>query len=106
MTVFFSTIITVLLFYFMIRYRRRSPGQIGQDFAGNTMLLETAWIIVPLVIALTFFAWGAKHLLRRGEAAGRRSPILRRRQAVDVEDRASRAASGRSTSCTSRAGKR
>jgi cytochrome c oxidase subunit II len=59
-TVFFSTIITILLFYFMVRYRRRYAGQIGQDFTGNSTLLETAWIVVPLVISLGIFAWGAR----------------------------------------------
>jgi cytochrome c oxidase subunit 2 len=59
-TVFFSTLITVLLFYFMVRYRRKYPGQIGQDFTGNSTLLETAWIVVPLFIALGIFTWGAR----------------------------------------------
>jgi cytochrome c oxidase subunit 2 len=59
-TVFFSALITVLLFYFMVRYRRKYPGQIGQDFTGNSTLLETAWIVVPLVIALGIFTWGAR----------------------------------------------
>src|SRR5882672_4469106 len=59
-TVFFSTVIAVLLFTFMVKYRRRIPGSIGRDLTGNTMLLEAAWIIVPLVIALGIFAWGAR----------------------------------------------
>ena len=59
-TILFSSLIAFFLFYFMIRYRRRVPGQIGQDLTGNTMLLEATWIIVPLVIALTIFAWGAR----------------------------------------------
>jgi cytochrome c oxidase subunit 2 len=59
-TVFFSSLISVLLFYFMVRYRRRYPGQIGQDFTGNSTLLETSWIVVPLLIALGIFFWGAR----------------------------------------------
>jgi len=59
-TAFFSALIGILLFYFMIRYRRGAPGQVGQEHTGNTMLLEAAWIIVPLVISLVIFAWGAK----------------------------------------------
>jgi cytochrome c oxidase subunit 2 len=58
--VVFSTLIAILIFYFMIRYHRRSPNQVGKEEHGNTMILEAAWIIVPLVIALGLFAWGAR----------------------------------------------
>ncbi|HMI82717.1 MAG TPA: cytochrome c oxidase subunit II [Polyangiaceae bacterium] len=60
-TVFFSTLIAVLIFYFMVRYRRTSPTQVGvYQKGGSTGLLESTWIIGPLVIALGFFAWGAR----------------------------------------------
>jgi cytochrome c oxidase subunit 2 len=59
-TIFFSAVIALLLVYFMIRFKRKVAGEIGQEIQGNTMLLEAAWIIVPLVIALGIFAWGAK----------------------------------------------
>jgi cytochrome c oxidase subunit 2 len=61
-TVFFSSVIAVLLFYFMVRYRRSSPNQVGvyMKEGHNTLLLEASWIIVPLFIALGIFAWGAR----------------------------------------------
>ncbi len=59
-TVFFSSLIATLIFYFMIRYRRKSPSQVGIEPRGNTMLLEASWIIVPLVLTLGIFAWGAR----------------------------------------------
>src|SRR4051794_21328447 len=59
-TIFFSSLIAVLIFYFMLRYRRRSPSQVGREQQGNTMLLEAAWIIVPLVLVLAIFTWGAR----------------------------------------------
>jgi cytochrome c oxidase subunit II len=59
-TIFFSSIIAVLIFYFMVRYRRTSPSQVGKELQGNTMMLEAAWIIVPLCLALIIFAWGAR----------------------------------------------
>ena len=59
-TIFFSSIIAFLLFYFMVKYRRRTPGQVGQEMGGNTALLEASWIIVPLIITLVIFTWGAK----------------------------------------------
>ena len=60
-TIFFSTLIGVLIFYFMIRYRRTSPTQVGvYHKGGSTWLLESTWIIGPLLISLGFFAWGAR----------------------------------------------
>jgi cytochrome c oxidase subunit 2 len=59
-TIFFSSLIAILIFYFMIRYRRTSPSQIGREPQGNTMMLEAAWIIVPLALALGIFTWGAR----------------------------------------------
>jgi cytochrome c oxidase subunit 2 len=58
--IFFSTIIAVLVFYFMIRYHRKSPNEVGKEEHGNTMWLEAAWIIVPLFISLVLFGWGAR----------------------------------------------
>ena len=58
--IFFSTLIASLIFYFMVRYHRRSPNQVGRQPQGNTMLLETAWIIVPLILTLAIFTWGAQ----------------------------------------------
>jgi cytochrome c oxidase subunit II len=59
-TIFFSSLIAILIFYFMIRYRRTSPSQVGREPQGNTMMLEAAWIIVPLALALAIFTWGAR----------------------------------------------
>jgi cytochrome c oxidase subunit 2 len=61
-TIFFSTLIAVAIFYFMTRYKRSRPTEVGvyMKEGGGTMVLETAWIIVPLVIALAIFAWGAR----------------------------------------------
>jgi cytochrome c oxidase subunit II len=60
-TVFFSSLIAILIFYFMVRYRRTSPTQVGVYLkGGSTLLLESTWIIGPLVIVLGIFAWGAR----------------------------------------------
>jgi len=60
-TVFFSSLIAALIFYFMVRYRRTSPTQVGVYVkGGSTLLLESTWIIGPLVIALGIFTWGAR----------------------------------------------
>jgi len=56
---FFSLLIAVLVVYFAIRYRRRSEHEIGQS-EKTSMWLEVTWSIIPLVILLVMFTWGAK----------------------------------------------
>jgi cytochrome c oxidase subunit 2 len=61
-TILFSSLIAFFIFYFMVRYKRSSPNQVGlyMKEGHNTMILEATWIIVPLFIALGIFAWGAR----------------------------------------------
>ncbi len=58
LTLFFSVTISVLIIYFAIKYRRRSPLEVPRPVHGS-MILESAWSIIPLLIAMTIFAWGA-----------------------------------------------
>jgi cytochrome c oxidase subunit 2 len=55
---FFSTLIAVLIIYFAVKYRRRSPHEIGAKPQSN-LLLEATWTAVPLFITLIVFVWGA-----------------------------------------------
>jgi cytochrome c oxidase subunit 2 len=55
---FFIVLIAVLLFYFAIRYRRRREDYYPKPIVGSTVL-ETAWTVGPLLLALVMFAWGA-----------------------------------------------
>ncbi len=55
---FFSLLIAVVIFYFFIRYRRRAAGEVG-DRAHGSMVLEVVWSIIPLVITMVLFVWGA-----------------------------------------------
>ena len=57
-TLFFALLISATLIFFVIRYRRRSPYEIPRPVAGSHKL-ETVWTIIPFVIAMTMFAWGA-----------------------------------------------
>jgi cytochrome c oxidase subunit 2 len=59
---FFSLIITVTIVYFAVKYRRRAPDQIGALITGSTNL-ETAWIVIPLILAMVMFGWGASLFL-------------------------------------------
>jgi cytochrome c oxidase subunit II len=55
---FFAVAITAAVIYFFFKYRRKHPGEVGVPIHGD-MRLETAWIVVPLLLALTMFGWGA-----------------------------------------------
>jgi cytochrome c oxidase subunit 2 len=56
--VFFAVAVTVAILFFLYKFRRRGAGEIGVAIHGD-MRLETAWIVVPLLLALVMFAWGA-----------------------------------------------
>ena len=58
-TVFFALLISAVLIFFVIRYRRRTPYEIPRPVAGSHKL-ETIWTIIPFVIAMTMFGWGAQ----------------------------------------------
>ena len=58
-TLFFALLISAVLVFFVIRYRRRTPYEIPRPVAGSHKL-ETIWTIIPFIIAMTMFAWGAR----------------------------------------------
>src|SRR5713101_7956402 len=58
-TVFFTLLISLVIIFFVIRYRRRNPFEIPRPVQGSTKL-ETFWSVIPLLIAMSIFAWGAK----------------------------------------------
>lgn len=63
MSAFFTLLIAVLVVVFALRYRRRTPDQVGARF-DESALLEITWTVIPLVIVLFTFAWGAKVYFR------------------------------------------
>ncbi len=56
--IFFSTLIFVLIVVFAVKYRRRSPGEVGAPIEGN-IPIEIFWSVVPLGITMVMFGWGA-----------------------------------------------
>lgn len=58
-TLFFALLISAILVFFVIRYRRRSPYEIPRPIAGSHKL-ETLWTVIPFIIAMTIFGWGAR----------------------------------------------
>jgi cytochrome c oxidase subunit 2 len=55
---FFSLLIAGLIVYYAVRYRRRTPTEIGASIHGG-MILEITWTVVPLLITMVLFVWGA-----------------------------------------------
>jgi cytochrome c oxidase subunit 2 len=57
-TTFFSLLIAGLIVYYAVKYRRRFPEAVGVRVHGG-MALELTWTIVPMLITMVIFVWGA-----------------------------------------------
>jgi cytochrome c oxidase subunit II len=55
---FFSLLIAGLIVYYAVKYRRRNPDSIGEVIQGG-LVLEITWTVVPLLITMVIFVWGA-----------------------------------------------
>ena len=55
---FFSVLIALSIFFLFIKFRRRRAGEVGSPIHGS-LVLEVAWSIIPFIIAMALFAWGA-----------------------------------------------
>jgi cytochrome c oxidase subunit II len=58
-TAFFTVLIFLLVIFFAIRYRRRPDDVITPALHAN-YTLEIIWSVIPLIIAMSMFVWGAK----------------------------------------------
>src|SRR3954465_5385228 len=56
--VFFSLLIAGLIVYYAIKYHRQRPDAIGATVHGGRAL-ELTGTIVPFLITMIFFVWGA-----------------------------------------------
>ena len=56
---FMSILIATLIVSFAVRYRRRHPDEVGAQVHGG-LLLEIGWTVVPFIITMVIFFWGAK----------------------------------------------
>jgi cytochrome c oxidase subunit 2 len=57
-TIFFMVMVFVPLIYFAIKYRRGSHADRSNPSSGSNVL-ETGWTVLPTVIGLGLFGWGA-----------------------------------------------
>jgi len=62
-SVFFFVLIFAVLVFFSVKYRRSEMGEVVPQVHGN-LALELFWTAVPLVLVLTFFAWGSDLFFR------------------------------------------
>jgi cytochrome c oxidase subunit II len=63
LTIFFGVGLTLAIFYFAVKYRRRHPDQVGKPVAG-AIGLELTWTVIPFIISMGIFAWGAEIYFR------------------------------------------
>jgi cytochrome c oxidase subunit II len=56
---FFTVLVTAIVVYFAVRYRRRRDDEVGADIHGS-LALELTWTIIPFFLAMVMFVWGAK----------------------------------------------
>jgi cytochrome c oxidase subunit II len=54
----FAGLIFLLLFYFAVKYRRRSETEQPLPMVG-ALRLELAWTLIPLALTMVMFLWGA-----------------------------------------------
>jgi cytochrome c oxidase subunit 2 len=57
-SVFFSLLIAGLIVYYAVKFHRRDPAAIGAQVQGG-LALELTWTIVPFLITMVIFVWGA-----------------------------------------------
>jgi len=63
LAVFFTTIVAIGIMWFAIRYRRRSEDEVPVQIEGS-IRLELTWTIIPLILGLGVFVWGALIFVR------------------------------------------
>jgi cytochrome c oxidase subunit 2 len=62
----FTALVTGLLVFFAIKYRRRSADEVPEQIEDSPRL-EVLWTIVPLGLALIVFVWGSTLFLREAQ---------------------------------------
>jgi len=60
---FFTAVIFLIIFYFALRYRRRSEQEQPQQIEGS-IPLEIAWTLIPLGLVVVVFLWGTSLFIR------------------------------------------
>jgi cytochrome c oxidase subunit 2 len=67
LSAFFSLLIAGLIVYYAVKFRRRSPDSVGARIHGG-MILEITWSVIPFLITLVIFVWGASVFFAMSQA--------------------------------------
>ena len=59
----------LVVVFFTIKYRRRHPDDVGADIHGS-LVLELTWTIIPFVLSMVMFVWGASLFYRLSRPPG------------------------------------
>ena len=62
-SLFFGTLIAVLLAVFAVRFRRRSDDERPEPIHGS-LVLELVWTLIPFAIVVVVFLWSAEVFFR------------------------------------------
>jgi cytochrome c oxidase subunit 2 len=65
-TLFFTALIFSIIFYFMIKYRRRAPDERPKAIEGS-FPLEVLWTAIPTLIVAVIFVWSSTLYFRNSE---------------------------------------
>jgi cytochrome c oxidase subunit 2 len=57
--VFFTLLIFLTIAFFAIKYRRRAENEVPPEIHGS-IKLEIVWTVIPFLLTLVMFTWGAK----------------------------------------------
>jgi cytochrome c oxidase subunit II len=74
-TLFFTILIFGIIFYFMIRYRRRSPDEVPPADTGDHLILEIGWTVIPTIICAVIFIWASTLYVRNSRPPAASSEI-------------------------------
>jgi len=58
LTIAIGTLLSLLILYFAVKYRRRSDGEIPRPVSASHRL-EAIWVGVPFFVAMGIFVWGS-----------------------------------------------
>jgi cytochrome c oxidase subunit II len=58
LSTFFAVLIAGLIVFYAIRYHRHDPNAVGAAIHGG-LVLEATWTVVPFLITMVIFVWGA-----------------------------------------------
>jgi cytochrome c oxidase subunit 2 len=71
---FFTVVIFTAIFYFAIRYRRRSDNELPAVIHGS-IPLEVLWTVIPFGLTMVMFTWGASIFFRERRPPDNALPI-------------------------------